>query len=84
MTKVMVLSQQIDKSIKHSFPFRICLVSLPQCNTGFLKVLLSILAQNFTHIGESKYIKTNLNQHNRGQGSLTITVAGLLPFVVMA
>jgi hypothetical protein len=81
---MMVLSQQIDKSIKHSFPFRICCVSLCQCNTGFVKVLISVLTENFTNIGESKYIKTNLNQNHRGQGSLTTTVAGLLPFVVMA
>jgi hypothetical protein len=63
------------------FPFRICDVSLPQCNTGFVYFLISIQRQNFTYIGDtSNCIRTRLNQHNRDHGSLSTRAAGLLHF----
>ena len=64
--------------------FRICDLSLPECNTGFVYFLLSTKRQRFTYIGETKDLRRRLNQHNSGHGSMSTTHHYLRPFAVLA
>ena len=74
----------VRQMTQSSFPFRICDVSLPQCNTGFVYFLISIRRQSYAYIGETKEIRRRLNQHNSGHGSSSTTPSYLRPFAVMA
>ena len=74
-----------SNSMNHqSYPFRICDVPLPQCNTGFVYMLLSIKRQTYTYIGETVCIRQRLKQHNSGYGSTSTTPSYLRPFAVLA
>ena len=66
------------------YPFRICDVVLPQCNTGFVYMLLSIVRPTYSYIGETKCIRSRLEQHNSGHGSSSTEPAYLRPFGVLA
>ena len=35
------------------FPFRLCDIPVPQCNTGFVYMLVSTKVNSFTYIGET-------------------------------
>ena len=67
-----------------SYPFRLCDVSLPQCNTGFVYMLFSIKRQTYSYIGETICIRQRLKQHNSGYGSTSTAPSYLRPFAVMA
>ena len=66
------------------YPFRICDVVLPQCNTGFVYMLLSITRPTYSYIGETNCIRSRLDQHNSGYGSSSTHPAYLRPFGVLA
>ena len=42
-----------------SFPYRIKDMTLPQCNTGYVYMLISIKDMNFTYIGKTMCIRTS-------------------------
>ena len=69
---------------QQTYPFRICDVPLPQCNTGFVYMLISIKRKTCTYIGETDCIRRRLNQHNSGYGSSFTERSYLRPFGVMA
>ncbi|HIB92148.1 TPA: GIY-YIG nuclease family protein, partial [Candidatus Poribacteria bacterium] len=66
------------------FPFRICDIIVPQCNTGFVYMLVSIKVQTFCYIGETNNIHVHLNQHNSGYGSQTTCLLSLRPYALFA
>ena len=66
------------------FPYRICDIQLPQCNTGYVYMLLSIKDQNFTYIGKTKNIRTRIRQHNSGIGSISTEPLHLRPYALFA
>ena len=47
-------------------------------------MLTSIRRQSYSYIGETKYLRTRLREHNSGYGSLSIEPSYLRPFAVMA
>ena len=60
-----------------SFPFRTCDVSLPQCNTGFVYMLISIKDLSYTYIGMTDAIRRRVQEHNSGIGSKSTAPAHL-------
>ena len=67
-----------------NFPFRICDLPLPNCNTGFVYFLTSIKNPSFTYIGQTKCISRRLRQHNSGYGSDSTTPLPLRPYACLA
>ena len=67
-----------------NFPFRICDLPLPNCNTGFVYFLVSIKNPSFTYIGQTKCISRRLRQHNSGYGSNSTTPLSLRPYACLA
>lgn len=66
------------------FPFRLCDIPVPQCNTGFVYMLVSTKVNSFTYIGETGNIHVRLNQHNSGYGSQTTCPLKLRPYALFA
>ena len=67
-----------------SFPYRICDMSLPECKTGYVYMLISIKNQDFAYIGKTNCIRTRLRQHNSGVGSTSTQPIHLRPFALHA
>jgi len=67
-----------------SFPYRIKDMPLPQCNTGYVYMLISIKDMNFTYIGKTMCIRTRIQQHNSGVGSMSTQPPHLRPFALFA
>ena len=67
-----------------TFPYRICDVSLPQCNSGYVYMLLSTRQKNYTYIGTTNCIRSRLQQHNSGNGAVATAPAYLRPFALLA
>ena len=65
-------------------PFRLCDMSLPTCNTGFVYMLVSTRSSSFSYIGETQNIGVHLNQHNSGYGSQTTCDPSLRPYALFA
>ena len=66
------------------YPFRICDMPIPQCNTGFVYMLISVRNKKAIYIGETKCLRTRLRQHNSGNGSYSTAVESLCPYAVFA
>ncbi len=77
-------NQQLQQLSQRHYPFRICDVVLPQCNTGFVYMLSSIKRPTYSYIGETNCLRDRLKQHNSGYGSLSTEPSYLRPFAVMA
>ena len=67
-----------------SFPYRIADVCLPQCNTGYVYMLLLLGHQNCTYIGTKKCITNRIMAHNCGRGATETTPTYLRPFALLA
>jgi predicted GIY-YIG superfamily endonuclease len=67
-----------------SFPFRICDISLPMCNTGYVYMLLSMRNQQFTYIGKTDSIRRRIREHNTGVGSVSTEPTHLRPYALFA
>ena len=66
------------------WPFRLCDMSLPQCNTGFVYMLVSTSDCTFSYIGETNNMSARLNEHNSGYGSKTTCPLSLRPYALFA
>ena len=75
---------QISIFAHEEWPFRLCDMSLPQCNTGFVYMLVSTRDFTFSYIGETKNISIRLNQHNSGYGSMSTCPLSLRPYALFA
>ena len=69
---------------QENYPFRICDVILPECNTGYVYMLLSIKDKIFTYIGMKNCIQTKLQAHNSGYGSSSTEPVHLHPYALFA
>ena len=74
------------RNMMHSdtFPFRICDMSLPQCNTGFVYMLISLKDKSFVYIGMTKSIRVRIQQHNSGVGAVSTEPLHLRPYALLA
>ena len=57
-----ILSQTM---LQDKYPFQICNISLPQCNTGFVYFLISIPQKTFVYIGKTNSLWNRFQQHKR-------------------
>ena len=67
-----------------TFPYRIKDSPLPQCNTGYVYMLMSIKDMNFTYIGKTKCIRTRIQKHNSGVGAVDTEPLHLRPYAMFA
>ena len=67
-----------------NYPFRICDIALPQCQSGFVYMLVSLRQRNFTYIGTTNCIRLRLQQHNSGNGAVDTAPVYLRPFALFA
>ena len=67
-----------------SFPYRIADVVLPQCNTCYVYMLLSLRHPNFTYIGTTLCLTNRLQAHNCGRGAAETNPMYLRPFALFA
>ena len=67
-----------------TFPYRICDVSLPQCNTGYVYMLMSVNDHNYSYIGKTLSIRRRIQQHNSGVGSVSTEPLHLRPYALFA
>ena len=65
------------------FPFRIKDAQLPQCNSGFVYMLISLRQMDYIYIGETKNVITRLKQHNQGIGSSSTAPEHLRPWAIV-
>ena len=70
--------------IQRTFLFRICDLSLPQYNTGFVYFLLSLRNFGYSYIGRTYYLRTRIQSHNSGNGSSSTRSNNLRPFALFA
>ena len=79
------LQVQLNHTLtQSSYPFRVCDVSLPDCNSGYVYMLLSIKDQSFAYIGKTNCIRTRIRQHNTGIGATSTEPIHLRPFALYA
>ena len=67
-----------------TFPYRICDMSLPQCNTGYVYMLISLKDKSFVYIGMTTSIIRRINQHNSGLGAVSTEPLHLRPYALFA
>ena len=67
-----------------SFPFCIHDVPLPQCNTGYVYMLVLIKDTSFSYIGKTKSICRRIWQHNSGLGAVATEPLHLRPYALVA
>ena len=58
--------------LQDDYPFRICDISLPQCNTGFIYFLISKPRKTFGDIGKTNCLRNRLRQYKSDLGSSQI------------
>ena len=66
------------------YSFGICDIALPQCQSGFVYMLLSLRQRDFTYIGTTNCICLCLQQHISGNGAVDTAPAYLHPFALFA
>ena len=76
------IESSIPSLTTQTFPYRICEISLPQCQSGFVYFLISVRTLTFTYIGECKCIVKRLRNHNSGYGSNSTTPANKRPYAI--
>ena len=76
------LSTPLYQAREH--PFRVCDIPLPDCNTGFVYMLISCQDKTFSYIGQTSSIRRRLCEHNSGYGSLSTSPIELRPYAVFA
>ena len=75
-----ILSQTM---LQDKYPFQICNISLPQCNTGFVYFLISIPWQTFVYKEKRNCLQNRLWQHNSGYSSSSSTPTNFQPFAIL-
>lgn len=67
-----------------NYPFRVCDASLPNDNTGYVYILVSLRNRLFTYIGEADNVNTRERDHNSGHGAIGTANPADRPFKVAA
>ena len=65
-------SQYISVFEYTTYSFLVADITFPEYNNGFVYMIMSIKDPSFVYIGETKYIRTQLIDHNSGQQPYTI------------
>ena len=79
-----VIHHQRNDINQNSFPFRICDVTLPVVNSGYVYMLVSLRHPNYSYIGTTSCIRTCIQMHNSGNGARATAPAYLRPFALFA
>ena len=66
-----------------NYPFRIADITLLQCNTGYVYMIVSMIDRSYAHIGLTNSIRNHLNQHNY-RGTQSTQLEHLKPFMMYA
>ena len=69
---------------ENSFPFLICDISLPDCQTGFVYFFFPFRDPTFYYIRMTNYIYRRINKHNSGFGYQSTIPPQLRLFAVFA
>jgi hypothetical protein len=75
---------QTNSFTQNNFPFRICDITLPQCRTGFVYMLISLRMTNYLYIGQTICVRQRIQQHNSGYGATSTKPSYLCPFALLA
>lgn len=67
-----------------SYPFRVRDICLPQDNTGYVYMLISVRTRDFVYIGKTKSLQQRLRAHNSGNGSVSTEPSHLRPYALFA
>lgn len=80
-----IISDNTDEKILHhsSFPYRICDISLPQAQTGYVFFMKSQRDDACVYIDSTNCLRTRLLQHNQGFDSSSHPPAEKRPFVLV-
>ena len=66
------------------YPYVICDIYLPQRNTGYVYMLVSLKYFNYSCIGKNSQVRRRILQHNYGLGYTSTETMHLLPFDIFA
>ena len=69
---------------QETFPYRIADISLPDDNTGYVYMLLSVKRQDYVYIGKTNNLIERLRAHNSGNGSSSTEPSHLRPYALYA
>ena len=69
---------------QNSYSFRIADVQLPDVQSGYVYMLISLRHPNFAYIGETICIRSRIQMHNSGHGARATTPVYLRPFALFA
>ena len=75
-SEIIVLTQE-------TLPYRICDVSLPKYNTGYVYMLISVKYLNLTYTRKMTSIRTIRRQHNSGLGSISTEPLHFQPYAFL-
>ena len=67
-----------------TYPHLIRDIVLPQCNTGYVYMLVSLRIKDFIYIGTTNCIRSRLKAHNCGHGSTSTEPTYLRPYALFA
>ena len=67
-----------------SIPFEFNQLPLPQCNTGYVYLIVTVRNKRAYYIGETMCLKTRLRQHNSGSGTFFTNKIGRRPWALFA
>ena len=65
-------------------PFRVCDITLPSSETGYVYIIVSTVNLDRSYIGETSHIGQRLNEHNSRYGSVGTASVVFLPYNVAA
>ena len=69
---------------QNHYPFRVNDVQLPDVQSGYVYMLISLRHPNFSYIGETICIRSRIQMHNSGNGARATAPAYLRPFALFA
>ena len=69
---------------QNHYPFRVNDVQLPNVQSGYVYMLISLRHPNFSYIGETICIRSRIQMHNSGNGAQATAPSYLGPFALFA
>ena len=68
---------------QNSYHFLILNSPFPQCQTGFVLILISVKPKPYTYIGTKQFLIQRLTQHNSGYGSKSTSSDSFRSLIIM-
>lgn len=75
-------TQMID--IEHNYPYKLCNVTLPNSESGFVYMIVSTVDLDRCYVGETQNITLRMVKHNSGNGSKGSAPIEFLPYAPAA